>query len=123
MRCAWVYLYSQRMPKTPPRRNRPPSTCIYFRPADLLKVKAAASRAGLSTSAFCVRSALADAMGDKMTARLLKAPAFRGAIADVMSRPDVVRELAERLQVSSPKQLKLFGSELKRGLGLAVGKG
>ena len=100
------------------------ATGIYFPPADLPKVRAAAARAGLSLSAFCVRASLSDAGEDAMTARLLQAPAFRGAIADVMCRPSVVQELAERLQVSSPKQLKLFRDELRRGLGLAVqGKG
>lgn len=72
-------------------------------------------------SAFCVRAAVSDASGDAMTARLLQAPAFRGAIADVMTRPAVVQEIAARLQVSSPKQLRLFSDELKRGLGLATG--
>jgi hypothetical protein len=38
-----------------------------------------------------------------------------------MTRPAVVQEIAARLQVSSPKQLKLFSDELKRGLGLATG--
>ena len=105
------------------KRIRPPNALVYFSsPRELKTVKAAAARAKLSVSAFMARAALDNASSDSLTAKLLDAPAFRGAIADMMSRPAVVSELAERLKVSSPAQLELFRREMSRGLR-AAGKG
>ena len=101
------------------RKKRPPKVEAYFlNPRDLKAVRAAAARAKLSMSAYLVRSAVDNANGDDMTARLLEAPAFRGAIADMMGRPAVIAELADRLKVSSPAQLDLFKREVARGLGI-----
>lgn len=95
---------------------------IYFAPRDLPKVRAAASRAGESLSSFVARAAVDRAGEEGISSRLLRAPAFRGAIAEVMSRPSVVADLASALKVSSPAQLDLFRRELQRGLG-KVAKG
>jgi hypothetical protein len=94
---------------------------VYFPPADLKKVKAAAARADLSVSSFVVRACRAAVGEDDATSRLLAAPAFRGALCDVMSRPSVVAELADRLKLAKPAQLEMFRAEMKRGLNLMVG--
>ncbi len=105
------------------KRKKPPQIIAYFESLrDLQAVRAAATRSRLSMSAFVARAALDSANSDSVTARLLDAPAFRGAIADVMCRPAVVAELAERLKLSSPAQLELFRRDMAKGLGV-VGRG
>jgi len=57
-------------------------------------LEAAAKESGLSRSAFIVRTMKESIEQDKVTGKLFRSPAFRAAVADMVTRPDVLKHVA-----------------------------
>lgn len=81
---------------------------FYVPPRSVPSVKAAAKEAGKSVSSYVSDVVLAEVRRDDLSSRLLSSPALRGALSEVMSRPDVLHSIADKLRVATPAQLELF---------------
>jgi hypothetical protein len=96
------------------KKPLPVATRVYFEPRDRARVKAAAKAAGAPVSELIRRIVLDDLESHVFEERLLSSRAFRGAIAEAMSRPEVFTALASSMGKASPAQLELFKSNLDR---------
>ena len=89
---------------------------FYCRASEFKRLTTAAAAVDLTVSTFCARVALDKAEEEKASGDMLRSAAFRAAIADVMSRPAVVADLAASMRFSTPQQLDLFRRRMKSGL-------
>ena len=108
------------------KKPLPVATRVYFQPRDRARLSAAAKSAGKPVSGL-IRGIVLDHLDSRvMEDRLLASQAFRSAMVDVMSRPDVVQTLAVSLKRTTPAQLGLFKREIDRVAGAwakGAGKG